>query len=144
MSEGYLWFPKVLYWKWLVETELLTPPLMLSLFTLKVKEDLLFWLQLGTNFSVSEPNYFWLKCFKQFKIRQWNQNGTSAMLVVKCYVFYTENRGTILTIFLWFSDQQAGLQICTELYVKVSIVWWDGTERMNSFITMVVMREYFK
>ena len=41
----------------------------------------IFWFQLGTNFSGSEPIYFWSKCSERFKIRCANRNGTRSVLV---------------------------------------------------------------
>ena len=45
----------------------------------------IFWFQLGTNFSGSEPIYFWSKCSERFKIRCANRNGTRSVLVEKGY-----------------------------------------------------------
>lgn len=39
---------------------------------------------------------------------------------------------TLQSVFLSFPDQQAGLQICTYLYVKANIVCRYGTEKINN------------
>ena len=61
----------------------------------------IFWFQLGTNFSGSEPIYFWSKCSERFKIRCANRNGTRSVLVEKGYLCSGSSRDFFLLCFLW-------------------------------------------